>query len=233
MTRPTMIFAAGLGTRMGALTATRPKPLLAAGGQPLLDLALGLARDAGASPVVVNTHAHAEQIHRHLQATAPDVRISHEPERLETGGGLRRALPLLGASPAFTLNADAVWAGPNPLRLLSAAYDGERADALLCLVPREAAHAHAGPGDFFLGPDGRLARRGAAASAPFVFAGAQLLRTEPLAACPEGPFSLNLLWDRLLASGRLFGVVHPGPWVDVGHPAGLDAAEALLAAAPQ
>lgn len=233
MHRPAMIFAAGLGTRMGALTADRPKPLLAVAGRTLLDHALDLARAAAAHPIVVNTHAHSGQIASHLVTAAPEARISHEPDRLETGGGLKRALPLLGEGPVFTLNADAVWTSPNPLELLAAAWDPEAMDALLCLVPHETALAHAGPGDFRLGPDGRLRRRGEAAAAPFVYAGAQLLRTEPLKACPDGPFSLNLLWDRLLGANRLFGVVHPGPWVDVGHPEGLFAAEALFAALPQ
>lgn len=231
MTCPVMIFAAGLGTRMGALTRDCPKPLLRAGGRTLLDHALVLARDVGAGPVVVNAHAHAEQIAAHLEAQAPDVRISFERDRLETGGGLRRALPLLGASPVLTLNADAVWTGPNPLRLLQASWDPGRMDALLCLVPRKAALAHGGPGDFFLAPDGRLSRRGASSEAPFVFAGAQILHAEPLASGPEGPFSLNVVWDRLLEARRLFGIVHPGPWVDVGKPEGLAAAETLLAAA--
>jgi N-acetyl-alpha-D-muramate 1-phosphate uridylyltransferase len=225
MSHPVMIFAAGLGTRMGPLTAHRPKPLLAVNGRPLLDHALDLARAVRPPRIVVNTHAHGDQIAAHLAGSG--VLISHEPERLETGGGLRRALPLLAASPAFTLNADALWTPPNPLGLLAAAWDPARMDALLVLVPREAARAHAGPGDFRLAPDGRLARRGDATGAPFVFAGAQLVDTASLAGFPDGPFSLNLLWDALLARGRLHGTVHPGPWVDVGHPGGLAAAEAL------
>lgn len=230
MSHPVMIFAAGLGTRMGALTRDRPKPLLAVAGRPLIDHALDLARGAGASRIVVNTHAHAAQIEAHLARVAPDVAISHEAELLETGGGLRRALPLLGPGPVHSLNADAVWTGPNPLVLLRAAFDAARMDALLCLVPREAAHAHLGAGDFFLGPEGALAWRGAAAEAPYVYSGAQLIATEPVAAAAEGAFSLREIWWPLLARGRLHGIVHPGPWVDVGHPGGLAAAEALLAA---
>lgn len=230
MTHPVMIFAAGLGTRMGGLTANRPKPLLEVAGRPLLDHALAVARAARPPRIVVNTHAHAGQIADHLARAAPDILISHEPERLETGGGLQRALPLLGAPPVFTLNADAVWTGPNPFRLLAEAWEPARMGALLCLVPREAARAHTGPGDFFRAEDGRLAWRGEAAAAPFVFAGAQLVDPSPLAAMPAGTFSMWALWKPLLAEGRLYGTVHPGPWVDVGHPPGLEAAEALLAA---
>ena len=228
-TYPAMIFAAGLGTRMGALTADRPKPMLEVAGRPLLDHALGVARAANPPRIVVNTHAHAEQIAAHLARTAPDVLISHEPERLETGGGLQQAMSLLGASPTFTLNADAVWTEPNPFALLAQAWDPARMGALLCLVPREAARAHAGPGDFFIGGDGRLTWRGEADSAPYVFAGAQLVDPTPLAAMPRGAFSLWALWKPLLAEGRLYGTVHPGPWVDVGHPPGIAAAETLLA----
>ena len=122
-----MIFAAGLGTRMGALTRDRPKPLVEVAGRPLIDHALALARAAGIPRIVVNTHAHADQMQAHLARTAPDVLISHEPTLLETGGGLKRALPLLGPGPVFTLNADMVWTGPNPLAALAAAWTGPTA----------------------------------------------------------------------------------------------------------
>jgi MurNAc alpha-1-phosphate uridylyltransferase len=220
-----MIFAAGLGTRMGELTRDRPKPLIQVAGRPLIDHALALA--AGIPRVVINTHAHAGQMQAHLARTAPDARISHESERLETGGGLKRALPLLGPGPVFTLNADIFWTGPNPLAGLAAAWTGE--GALLCLVPRDAATGHAGPGDFFLDPDGRLRRRGDAATAPFVYAGAQIIDTGALAGFDEDVFSLNPVWDALLARGKLRGIVHSGGWVDVGRPEGIALAEAELA----
>jgi MurNAc alpha-1-phosphate uridylyltransferase len=223
-----MIFAAGLGTRMGPLTRDRPKPLLAVAGRPLLDHALALARAVRPPRVVVNTHAHAGQIADHLAGS--DVVVSHEPERLETGGGLRRALPLLAGDPVFTLNPDALWAPPNPLQVLAEAWEPVTMDALLCLVPYEATRCHDGPGDFRLGPDGHLSRRGAAPSAPFVYGGAQLTRTSAVAELPDGPVSINRVWDDMLARGRLFGLVHPGPWIDVGRPEGLAAAEAFVAA---
>ena len=228
-----MIFAAGLGTRMGALTRDRPKPLIPVAGRPLIDHALALVRGAGIARVVVNAHAHPDQIRAHLAAVAPDALISDEPERLETGGGLKRALPLLGpglvSGPVFTLNADMVWTGANPLAALAAAWrpgDG----ALLALVPRAGAIGHTGAGDFFRDPaDGRLTRRGAAAAADFVYAGAGIIDTAALADFPEGVFSLNAVWDRLNAEGRLRGVVHAGGWVDVGRPEGMALAEAELA----
>ena len=228
--RPTalMIFAAGLGTRMGELTRDRPKPLIPVAGRPLLDHALALARAAGIRRIVVNTHAHAGQVADHLARVAPDAAVSHEPERLETGGGLKHALPLLGPGPVFTLNADIVWHGPNPLAALAAAWRPGMG-ALLALVPREAAVGHDGPGDFFRAADGRLARRGTAASAPFVYAGAGIIDPAALAGFDGPAFSLNPVWDRLIAQGRLFGVVHTGGWVDVGRPEGIALAEAELA----
>jgi N-acetyl-alpha-D-muramate 1-phosphate uridylyltransferase len=225
-----MIFAAGLGTRMGALTADRPKPLLRAAGRPLLDHALAAARGVRPPRIVVNAHAHAGQVAAHLAEAAPDALISHEAERLETGGGLKRALPLLGEGPTFTLNADAVWLGPNPLALLLDQWRPADMTALLMLVPRDRARAHAGPGDFFLGGDARLAHRGGAAEAPLVYTGAQLIDPAGLAAVREEAFSLWRLWSHLLADGRLYGAVYPGDWIDVGTPAGLAAADAAAAA---
>lgn len=221
-----MLFAAGFGTRMGALTATRPKPLIKVAGRPLIDHALALVEQAGVPRTVVNTHYMAEQVHAHL-AGRNAVQISHEtPEILDTGGGLRHALPLLGTGPVFTLNSDAVWTGANPLSELAAAWDPERMDALLLLVERDAARGHAGRGDFLHAADGRL-RRGPGA----VYTGAQILKTEAVAEYPEDVFSLNAVWNRMLAGGRLFGALHAGGWCDVGHPGGIAEACAMLAGA--
>jgi MurNAc alpha-1-phosphate uridylyltransferase len=222
-----MIFAAGLGTRMGDLTRDRPKPLIEVAGRPLIDHALALVREAGIRRIVVNTHAHPEQMRTQLARVAPEALVSHEPERLETGGGLKRALPLLPSGPVFTLNADMVWSGPNPLTALAAAWR-PGLDALLCLVPREAAVGHAGPGDFFLDA-GRLRRRGTAPAAPYVYAGAQIIDSAVVAKVPEAVFSLNQVWDALIAADRLGAVVHRGSWVDVGRPEGIALAEAELA----
>ena len=232
--RPAMIFAAGLGTRMGELTRDRPKPLLElAPGHTLLDHALALVRGAEAAPVVVNAHAHAGQIAAHLARCAQDVALSLETDRLETGGGLKAAFPRLLApghrGPVLTLNADMFWRGPNPLVALADAWDGARMGALLALVRREAAIAHQGPGDFALDRAGRLARRTPGAAAPFVFAGAHAIDPTALDPFPPGVYSLNAVWDRLLAEGRLFGLVWEGTWIDVGRPEGLDRARAALA----
>jgi len=221
-----MLFAAGRGTRMGALTADWPKPLLPVAGRPLIDHALALADAAGIARIVVNTHYLGDQIEAHL-AGRPAIRISHEtPALLDTGGGLGQALPLLESDPVFTLNSDAVWTGPNPLIRLAEAWDPERMDGLVLLVPRAAAHGHLGAGDFILDDEGRV-RRGKGA----IYTGAQIVKTGGLAAIGEAVFSLNRLWDRMLAGGRLYGLLHEGEWCDVGHPGGIAEAEALLARA--
>jgi len=223
-----MLFAAGLGTRMGPLTAERPKPLIPVAGRPLIDRALALAGAAGIGRIVVNTHYRAAALAAHL-AGRPGLLLAHEPAILETGGGLKAALPALGADAVMTLNADAVFTGANPLAALAAAWPAAAAagaEALLMLVPAAAARAHAGAGDFALAPDGRIARRG-----PFVYSGAQAIAAAPVASHPGEVFSLNAVWDRLIARGTAFALVHPGGWCDVGTPAGIAAAEALLAEA--
>ena len=216
-----MLFAAGFGTRMRPLTDTRPKPLIEVAGRALLDHALALADAAGAPRIVVNAHYRAGQIAAHL-AARPDVAVSVEtPEILDTGGGLRQAAPLLGADTVWTLNTDAVWTGPNPLATLAAAWDPARMDALLLLVPRARAAGRAGPGDF-VSDGGRLSRGDAG-----VYTGAQIVRMAAVAG-PPGAFSLNRVWDAAIARGRLWGVLHPGGWCDVGHPGGIAEAEAML-----
>lgn len=221
-----MIFAAGFGTRMGALTATRPKPLIEVAGKALLDHALDLAGDVAPTRLVVNAHYKAEMVRDHLAGR--EVTVLHEvPEILDTGGGLKAALPHLGRDPVFTLNSDAIWAGPNPLVDLARHWRPEEMDALMLLIPSGRAHGREGPGDFTLAPDGSLIRGG-----DLVYSGAQIIRTEGLAAIPEQVFSLNRLWDWLAEAGRLKGMVYDGHWCDVGHPGGIAEAEALLKRGP-
>ncbi len=229
-----MVLAAGFGTRMRPLTETRPKALVPVAGRALVDHALDRVREAGLPRAVVNLHYLAEMLRAHLAGrAAPRTAVSEEvPEILETGGGVRAALPLLGPAPFAVLNSDAIWAGANPLRTLLAAWEGLRgeADGLLLLAPVAAARGYDRAGDFFLEGE-RPVRRGAVASAPYVYTGAQILCPAAFEGTPEGPFSLNLVWDRLIAAGRLRAAVHPGLWVDVGTPAGIAAAEAALAEA--
>lgn len=222
---PLMLFAAGLGTRMGALTATMPKPLIPVAGKPLLDHALALADQAGITTRVANLHYLGDQIAAHLAGR--NVALSWEREQiLETGGGLRAALPLLGPGPVMTLNTDAVWTGANPLQELASSWDEARMDALLLLLPAARATGHSGTGDFLLDGENRLTR--AKGLAGEVYLGAQIIRPDLLAQIPEKVFSLNLLWDKMIAQGRAFGLIHQGGWCDVGRPEGIATAEALL-----
>lgn len=223
-----MLFAAGRGTRMAPLTDRVPKPMIPVAGEALIDRALRLARDGGAGRIVVNIHHLGQQIADHL-AGAADIAISDESDALlETGGGLRKALPLLdpGMGPVLTLNPDAVWTGPNPIAALLAHWpeaEARGAEGLVMLVPAGRATAYHGAGDFALDEAGRIARGG-----PFVYGGAQVIRPNGLAAIEAEAFSLNRLWDAQIARGALHGLVHPGGWCDVGRPDCIPLAEALL-----
>ncbi len=220
-----MMFAAGFGTRMGALTENRPKPLIEVAGRPLIDHALALVQEVQPRSVVVNLHYKAEMLEQHLSGTGVAT-IREQPDILDTGGGLRNALPLLGSDPVITTNTDAVWVGPNPLELLLGAWDPVRMDALLVCVPTGQAHGHKGAGDFTIGPDGQLTRKGNT-----VYGGVQIMKTDLLRDIPEASFSLNLIWNKMAESHRLFGLEYPGQWCDVGHPGGIAEAEAMLAQA--
>ena len=227
-----MILAAGFGTRMGALTKTRPKPLLPVAGRALIDHALDLVAEAGIRKAVVNLHYRGDLIRAHLAARGePTIAFSDEqPEILDTGGGVVQALPVLGPDAFLTMNSDAIFAGPNPIGVLASAWNASAMDGLLLLVPVERTRAYTRTGDFFLRHDLMTPhRRGDADAAPYVFAGAQIIRPEAYKQAPRGAFSNNLVWDRLLDAGRLAATVYPGDWVDVGTPEGLAAAERLIA----
>jgi MurNAc alpha-1-phosphate uridylyltransferase len=229
-----MVLAAGLGKRMRPLTATRPKPLVEVAGKALIDHSLDRLRAAGVAKAVVNVHYLADALEAHLKNRIQGIEIIVSDERkqlLETGGGLVRALPLIDADPFLVVNADNLWIdGPvDSLRLLVSAWDEARMDALLLLVPLAIAHCHRGQGDFHMNAAGLLRRRKAGAVAPFVFTGIQMVSKRLLDGdLPEGPFSTNLLWDRAIARGRLFGTVHQGLWFDIGAPGNIRKAEEIL-----
>lgn len=215
-----LLFAAGLGTRMAPLTNTQPKPLVDVAGKPLLDHAL--AQCAGLK-TVVNAHYFAEQIHAHLKGT--DVLISDESgQLLETGGGLKRALPLLESNPVFTMNTDAVWRGSNPVQSLQATWRSMEMDALLLMVPTEQAVGHTGSGDFDIDDQGRLSRGNA-----YVYSGVQIIRTDGLTTISKDAFSMWALWEVMLANKTMFGTIYDGQWCDVGRPDSIPIAEAMLA----
>lgn len=218
-----MVFAAGFGTRMKHLTAHQPKPLIKVGGRALIDHAIDLGRDVAAAPIVANLHYLPDMLETHLDGSG--VQTIHEiPDILETGGGLKNALPVLGNGPVATLNSDAVWAGPNPLRLLLEAWDPVRMDALLTCIPLDRVHGRKGKGDFHVDDAGRLHRGG-----EYVYGGAQIMKTDGLRDVTDHAFSLNVVWNMMAEQGRLFGLPYPGHWCDVGHPDGIAEAEAMLA----
>jgi N-acetyl-alpha-D-muramate 1-phosphate uridylyltransferase len=228
-----MVLAAGKGLRMRPLTEQTPKPLLSAGGETLLDHALRTLADSGVSKAVINGHYLGEQIVRHVTAYAGPLMLRYSDETdqlLETGGGVVKALPMLGGDAFFVLNADNLWV---PARIpvldqLRALWDPERMDALLLMVPLARATGYDGQGDFRMDGDGRLSRRVPPRVAPFAFAGAQILARTLLEGQPVEPFSLNRVYDIALERGRLFGTAHLGPWFHVGTPDGLALARAGL-----
>ena len=237
MTAPktAMVLAAGLGTRMRPLTNDRHKALVEVGGRALIDHVLDRLADAGVEQAVVNVHWFADRLESHLAArTHPAIVISDErAELLETGGGLKKARPLLGDDPVFVANIDSVWidrgdALGGALADLIRLWDPERMDAALLLARREGAIGFEGDGDFFLAKDGRLTFRGEAASAPFAYMGVHITRPDYADHGPNGPFSLSPLWRASAAEGRLFGCVLDGDWMHVGDPQARDEAEARL-----
>lgn len=236
MSRPraAMVLAAGLGTRMRPLTDTKPKPLVEVYGRTLVDRVLDRLEDAGVETAVVNVHHHADLLEAHLRArTRPRVVVSDERTKLlDSGGGVKHALPHLGKGPFFILNSDTIWIeGMKPnLPMLAEAFDPARMDAVLLLAATAASRGYDGRGDFSVDTEGRLTRRGEGQVTPFVYAGAIVTNADWFGNTPDGPFSLNLLFDRAIGRGRLYGIRLDGLWMHVGAPDAIAEAEACYAA---
>lgn len=240
-----MVLAAGLGLRLRPLTENCPKPLIKLAGRTLLDRALDHLAAAGVARAVVNLHYLGHMIETHLSArSAPTIEFSREDETLlETGGGVTKALPLLGPVAFYVVNADITWTdgkGPALQRLAAAWRDGDM-DALLLLHPAATATGYDGVGDYGLeqkpeggvnGQPGRLTRRRDRPSAPYVFTGVQMLHPRLFTDAPTGPFSLTRLYDKAEEAGRLYGIIHDGDWHHIGTPAGLSEAEEILSKDP-
>ena len=227
-----MVLAAGLGTRMRPLTDTQPKPLVSVAGKPLLDHVLDRLADAGVTTAVVNVHHMADAIEAHLKDRArPNIIISDERgELLDTGGGVVKALTLLGDAPFFHVNSDTIWIEgvmPNLTRL-AAQFDPGQMDAVLLVAATATSIGYEGRGDFAMLPDGHLRRRAEREVVPFVYAGAAILSQKMFTDAPAGKFSLNTLFDRALEAGRLFGLRLEGTWMHVGTPAAIKAAETAI-----
>lgn len=231
-----MLMAAGLGKRMRPLTATRPKPLIRVAGQALIDHALDRIEEAGIRRTVVNVHYLADAVEAHLHArarqTGADYLISDERTKLlETGGGLVKALPMIGEAPFLCANSDNIWInGPvDSIRALAERWNGDEMDALLLVVPHARAIGHKGLGDFHMDAQGRLGRRKPGRIAPFVYTGVQILSPKIVRDPPSDAFSTNIFWDRAIAQGRAYGLSHNGMWFDVGTPQSIPLVEAGIA----
>jgi MurNAc alpha-1-phosphate uridylyltransferase len=228
-----MVLAAGLGTRMRPLTDDRSKALVEVGGRALIDHMLDRLVEAGVEQAVVNVHYFADRLEQHLKGRRrPEIVISDErAELLETGGGLKKARPLLGDDPVWVANIDSIWTERLPaMRALAQAWDPEKMDVALLLAPLERSLGFEGMGDAFLDDGGRLRFRGAAASAPYAYMGVHITKPQIVDEGPEGPFSLSGIWRRLADAGRVHGVVMDGFWMHVGDPVSRDAAETKLRA---
>ena len=233
VTDTAMLMAAGLGKRMRPLTASQPKPMVRVAGKPLIDHALDRLEDAGVAKAVVNVHYLADTLEAHIRNRAcPAIVFSDERDQLlETGGGMVKArdegvLP----DPFFACNADSIWLdGPlNAFRDLSRHWDPDRMDALLLLVPHSRATNFDGTGDFYMDARGQLKRKLPGRIAPFIYTGIQLVSHRLLREAPEGKFSTNILWDRAIAEGRLYGLAFSGQWIEVGRPEHIAVCEEAL-----
>jgi MurNAc alpha-1-phosphate uridylyltransferase len=230
-----MVLAAGLGKRMRPITTTTPKPLIQIAGKSLIDHMLDRLAAAGIEEAVVNVHYLPGLVEQHMRRRgekAPRITISDERSRLlETGGGVKKALPLLGDAPFLIANTDDLWAeGPKPnLSRLIEYWDAERMDALLLLAPASASYGYDGAGDFSMDPHGRLRRRREREVCPFVFAGVTITKPALFADTPDGVFSMNLIFDKAAATGKLFGLRLEGFWLHVGTPDAIAGAEARFA----
>jgi MurNAc alpha-1-phosphate uridylyltransferase len=224
-----MVLAAGLGVRMRPLTDTVPKPLVRLKGRALIDHVLDRIAAAGVARAVVNVHYLADALEAHLsQRKRPQIVISDERGQiLDTGGGVVHALPKLGTEPFLIHNSDSVWiegVGSN-LERLFAAWDSEAMDSLMLLASAATSLGYEGPGDFAMGTNGRLVRRGERQMAPFVFTGVSIAHPRMFEGVPQGAFSLNRVWDKAIEKGRLYGIRLDGLWMHVGTPEALKEAE--------
>jgi len=230
--RRAMVLAAGLGQRMRPLTERLPKPLIAVKERPLIDRVLDRLAEAGVEEAVVNLHHLGPTLRAHLEGReTPRVSFSEEKQLLETGGGVAKALPMLGEAPFYVVNGDVLWLDgtESALERLAGHWDDARMDALLLVHPTVAAHGYRGDGDFRMEQDGRLTPRLERELAPFVFTGIQILSPRLFAGCDVEPFALTRLYRQAAWHGRLYGMRHQGEWFHVGTPDDLAGTEAELA----
>ena len=232
MPRSAMVLAAGFGERMRPLTAQMPKPLVKVAGKPLIDYVLDRLADAGVETAVVNVHYLADMLTRHLATRKrPRIVISDERDKLlGTGGGIVKALPLLGPGPFFHINSDSIWIDGvrSNLQQLADAFDPARMDALMLLAPSATSIGYSGRGDYAMASDGRLRRRAEREVAPFVYAGVAIFAPSLFLNAPQGAFPLTELFDRAADAERLHGLRLDGLWMHVGTPDAIGLAETAI-----
>jgi MurNAc alpha-1-phosphate uridylyltransferase len=226
-----MVMAAGYGKRLRPLTDAVPKPMVKVLGRPMIDVVLDRLAAAGVERAVVNLHHLGAMIRDHLKPRQDlEIVYSEEPEILETGGGIKKALPLLGADPFFVVNAKIIWLNgrEDALHRLARAWHPARMDSLLLLQPTVTAIGYDGPGDFLMDQEGRLKRRPEWEVAPFLYSGVHICHPRLFDTAPDGAFSVNILWDRAIEQERLYGIRHDGEWYHVSTPQHLRAVEREL-----
>tara|TARA_B100000902_G_C27136655_1_gene826414 strand:- start:40 stop:771 length:732 start_codon:yes stop_codon:yes gene_type:complete len=223
-----MILAAGFGVRMRPITNNIPKPLVQVLGRTLIDRTIDRLQEGGVETFVVNTHHLSEKIHTHLQKRDNlEIKFSLESKILETGGGINKALEYFCNEPFFTCNGDTLWLNGSQnaaIRMVNH-WDPDKMDALLMLHSTVDAYGYNGIGDFNIDPLGVLSRRPESEVSPYLFTGVQILHPKLFKRAPKGSFSLNLLYDRAIETGRLYGIVHDGEWFHIGTPEALVEAE--------
>jgi MurNAc alpha-1-phosphate uridylyltransferase len=229
-----MIMGAGLGVRMRPLTDDRPKPLITVAGRTLIDHSIDRLAQAGVTKIVVNLHYKGEMLRAHL-ARRRDVQVIFSDESdllLDTGGGVVKALHHFDGNPFFVLNSDSVWVeGPAAaLPAMIKNWDSGSMDGLLLLADMQTAMGYEGKGDFVLKATGQVLRARDHTGATYAYPGVQIAHPRMFENAPQGPFSTNVMWDRAIAGGRLFGTVLDGVWIHVGTPDARDEAEAYLRA---
>jgi len=238
MPESAMIFAAGLGMRMRPLTETTPKPMIKVLGKPLIDYKIDKLVEAGVKNLVVNTHHLAEKIQKHLSERSDiEIFISHEETRLETGGGVLKALPTLGDKPFLTINSDIIWIDNQEplLQRIANFWDNEKMDLLLTLHPVKTAIGYHGNGDFNLDDNGNLLRI-TDSSHDYVYSGIMMIDPKILHEIKndidESFFSLSELFRKYYnsesLSNRIFGIVNEGKWLHIDSVATLKEAEDFL-----
>ena len=232
--RHAMVLAAGLGTRMRPLTNDLPKPLIEVAGRPIIDYVFDHLSAGDVQRAVVNVHyLPTKLIDWSRKVKAPKITISDESDAiLNTGGGVARALPILGRDPFFVLNSDSFWVSKNTpaLELLRAAWDPGRMDCLMLLIDPTNSTGYDGGGDFDMDQEGRLTRKASTSTNALAYIGCYLVHPRLFELEKRKSFSMMTLWEKAIEQGRLFGLVYDGHWLHIGTPEALIQAESVLAA---